>query len=392
MRYHLTTAVLVGLLFTATIAFATGPAEGEPAPPPAEIAAPIGVRSDAIHHATGFTIDTYDDFSVVTVTRPWQASTPDDEFTYVLYPRGTEKPSGFEGASFVETPVESVVTMSTTFLPHLERLDEVDALSGHDALAFVYSPAVLARAETGSIAEVGMGVMVDLEMLVAMDPDVIFVNSYGGEWDAQPLLDEAGLPTVVSGDWVETSPLGRAEWLLFTSMFFDKFDEATSQIAGIEAEYARLQGLAAQAETRPSVLINAPYGGTWSAAGGASYAAQFISDAGGRYVWEDDETTGGLFLDLETVFDEAGEADYWINPGTWTSLADGTAEDERFAEFFAFRSGNVFNNNARVSEGGGIDYFESGATNPHMVLADLLSIFHPELLGDHEFYYYQKLE
>ena len=93
-----------------------------------------------------------------------------------------------------------------------------------------------------------------------------------------------------------------------------------------------------------------------------------------------------------TPFDEAGEADFWINPGTWNSLANGTAEDQRFAEFFAFESGNVFNNNARVSAGGGVDYFESGATNPHLVLADLLSIFHPDLLPDHELYYYQKLE
>jgi len=107
---------------------------------------------------------------------------------------------------------------------------------------------------------------------------------------------------------------------------------------------------------------------------------------------EYDETAGALFLDFETVFAEAGTADVWINPGAWTSLAEGRSEDRRFAQFRAFRNGMVFNYNARVSPGGGIDYFESGASNPHIVLKDLIWVFHPELLPDYQPYYYQRLK
>jgi iron complex transport system substrate-binding protein len=289
-------------------------------------------------------------------------------------------------------PVRSVVTMSTTFLPHLEQLDEVESLVGHDALAWVYSPAVRARTEEGHITEVGSGSMVDVERTLLLKPDIIIANSYGGEWDAQPFLERAGLPVAIAGDWVEQTPLGRAEWILFTAAFYDKLDLATAIFADIEAEYLELADLTRTEEQRPSVMINAPYQGTWSVAGGGSYAAQFIADAGGDYVWADDETSGALFLDFETVFAEAGKADVWINPGVWTSLDDGRAEDGRFGEFAAFANGQVFNNNRRVSDSGGIDYFESGASNPQIVLKDLIWALHPELVPGYEPFYYQRLE
>jgi len=346
--------------------------------------------ADGPRYATGFTYEQFRDYTVVTVTVPWQNATPDDGREYVLYRRGTRPPSGYPDALAVEVPVESVVTMSTTILPHLIALDELDTLVGTDSLAWVYSPEV--RSRSASIKEIGSGTMVDIELALSLSPDVIFTNSYGGDWDAHPALDRAGLPTVISGDWVERSPLGRAEWLVFTGLFYDKLDEANELFASIEQEYLALKRIAARTQDRPRVLINSPYQGTWSISGGGSYAAAFIEDAGGDYIWADDGGAGALFLDFETVFAEAGDADIWINPGVWSSLADGRSEDARFAQFKAFRTGNVYNNNRRVSPAGGIDYFESGAANPQVVLKDLIRIFHPDLLPGYEPFYYQKLE
>jgi len=282
--------------------------------------------------------------------------------------------------------------MSTTFLPHVEALGELDSLVAHDSLGWIYSPAVRERAEAGAIAEIGSGTMVDVERALSLSPDVIFTNSYGGDWDAHPALDRAGLPTVISGDWVEQDPLGRAEWLIFTGLFYDRLEEAREIFEEIESEYLELKGLATTATNKPRVLINGPYQGIWNISGGGSYAAAFIRDAGGEYIWAAEGGAGALFLDFETVFAEANDADVWINPGVWSSLADGRAEDPRFARFEAFENGQVFNNNRRVSPSGGIDYFESGAANPHVVLKDLISVFHPELLPGYEPYYYQKLQ
>lgn len=350
------------------------------------------VPADSPRYATGFTFEQMDDYTLVSVTRPWQGATDADARQYVLYERGSNPPAGHDEALAVEVPVRSAVTMSTTFLPHFEKLGVLEALIGHDSLSWIYSPAVRDRARRGRIAEVGSGSMVDIELLLELAPDVIFTNSYGGEWDTHPYLDRAGLPTVISGDWVEEAPLGRAEWILFTGLFFDRLAEAERLFEEVEAEYLRLAEVAASAESRPTVMINAPYQGTWSISGGESYAARFIRDAGGNYLWSDDTTTGALFLDFETVFAEAADAEIWINPGPWTSLADGRAEDSRFTRFAAFENGEVYNSNRRVSESGGIDYFESGASNPHIVLADLIRIFHPDLLPEGDLYYYRKLE
>lgn len=342
-------------------------------------------------HARGFAAVRSGDLTVVSVTRPWQGAGPDDVQHYVLYPR-EQAPPEVDGADLVVgVPIDSIVTMSTTFLPHLMSLDAINTLRAVDSLAFVYAPEVRARGDAGAIVEVGSGPDVDVERLLAIDPDIIMVNSFGGEFDSQPTLERAGLPVVVSGDWVENTPLGRAEWLLFTALFFGAEERAINDFMTIVREYNRLRTLADRVDSRPSVLINAPFQGTWAVAGGESYAARFIRDAGGDYVWSDNESTGSLFLDIEAVFAEAGDADIWINPGTWESLDQGAAEDERFTAFKAFEQGRVYNHNRRIGPGGGNDYFESGAANPHIVLNDLIWVFHPELVPDYEPYYYQRL-
>lgn len=347
--------------------------------------------AELARHATGFEAVRAGDLTLMTVTRPWQGATEDDALSYVLYPRGGERPD-IDGADLiVPVPIESIVTMSTTFLPHLTAVGELDSIVAVDSVAYAYSQQVHEMHDEGRIIEVGSGPNVDIEQLLVLDADLIMVNSYGGDWDAQPVLEEAGLPVVVAGDWVETSPLGRAEWLLFTALFYDRLEPALDLYAQIEREYRRLATLATGTAERPKVLSNTPYQGTWAVPGGASYAAQFIEDAGGEYIWSDDDSTGALFFDIESVYAEAGDADVWINTGTWSSLEQAAAEDERFTNFAAFENGMVFNNNRRMGPGGGNDYFESGALNPHIILNDLIWAFHPELVPDYEPYYYQKL-
>jgi iron complex transport system substrate-binding protein len=97
-------------------------------------------------------------------------------------------------------------------------------------------------------------------------------------------------------------------------------------------------------------------------------------------------------LNIESVYERAADADIWINPGMWESLEEALAEDERFALFEAFQNGKVYNNNRRANKHGGSSYWETGVANPHVVLADLIKIFHPELLPEHEFVYYYRLE
>jgi iron complex transport system substrate-binding protein len=234
-------------------------------------------------------------------------------------------------------------------------------------------------------------VRLDLEALLALQPDLVFATSIGSpELDVLALLDRSGLPYVVDAAWTEPTPLGRAEWLKFTAAFFDREAEANRLFDQIAARYEEIAALGRSVEKRPTVLVGTPFQGTWHVSGGAAYQAKLIADAGGDYLWADDPTTGAISLDFETVYARGIAADVWIHPYGWSSLADGLRADERMTDFASFRSGRVYNNDARTNGTGGNDYWETGSLRPDLILADLLEIFHPELI-DHELVFHRKL-
>ncbi len=344
----------------------------------------------SVDYAEGWTIDYFNHYKVVTVLNPWRDA--ETTFQYVLVQCGTPAPEGFADAQVIEVPINTIVTMSTTYLPHLTSLALTDALVAIDNFQFVNTPEIIALIEAEKLVEIGSGAAVDVERVIDLDPDVVMTYGVGNpQSDVHPVLLEAGLKVVLNSEYMEPSPLGRAEWLKFTAALFNYEAAAQTIFADIVAQYNELVVLAQRAEQQPTVFANTPFQGTWYMPGGRSYPARLLADAGTTYLWADDETLVSQQLSFEAVFDRAVNADFWVNTGTWTSRADALAEDERFAEFAAFQSGRIYNNNARVNEYGGNDYWESGVTNPHLVLADLIAIFHPDLLPEHELYFYRQL-
>jgi iron complex transport system substrate-binding protein len=144
-------------------------------------------------------------------------------------------------------------------------------------------------------------------------------------------------------------------------------------------------------EKRPTVFRNIDHNGSWYVPGGQSFVAAFLRDAGADYLWADDRSSGGMPLGVEAVIERARNADFWLNPGICGSRKDIQAMDDRYRLFQALRTGHVYNNNAKVNERGGNDYWETGVANPHLVLQDLIHIFHPSLLPKHQLIWYRKL-
>ncbi|MEM6282835.1 MAG: ABC transporter substrate-binding protein, partial [Chloroflexota bacterium] len=210
-------------------------------------------------------------------------------------------------------------------------------------------------------------------------------------------LIDAGVPTVLTAGWRESTPLGRAEWMKFTSLFYNREAEAEAAFVDIAAAYDEARQLAASIpeDERPIVLWNrfSPFTGEWVIPGQETYAAALIRDAGGIVAVGDEVPGNSQPFSLEVVFDRAFDADVWVvnafGVNTQTELL---GQDERFADFEAFTRGDVWNNNADVNENGGNNYFELGVTNPDIILRDLVALFHPELLPDHEFVFYKPLE
>jgi iron complex transport system substrate-binding protein len=234
---------------------------------------------------------------------------------------------------------------------------------------------------------------INLELLLELQPALIMGQQFfDGDATFQPVQD-AGLPVVLNSDFADTSPLGQAEWGKYIALYFNTEALANAAYDAVVSRYRDLQSLTAalpDAE-RPTVITASPYAGTWYMPAGESTVAQLIADAGGNFLFADLAGTS-VPLDFETVLDRGADADFWVNVNQfWGSTADMLADDPRYETFSAFQNDRLWNNNLRQNANGGNDYFESGAANPDLLLADLIAIFHPDLLPDHEFTYYQPL-
>jgi len=174
-----------------------------------------------IRYAKGFTLEYKGNYKILTVTQPWAGA--EQAFTYVLIPRGAETPAGLGNAQVIEVPVRSFVAMSTTYYPFLENIGKLDALVAVDDATYIYNPSVREKAASGEIAIVGGGMggpSANIERLLELDPDVIMTSASGiPELDVYPKLQEVGLPVVINGDYLEQTPLGRAEWASLSLLF-----------------------------------------------------------------------------------------------------------------------------------------------------------------------------
>lgn len=348
-------------------------------------------------YATGFHVEYRDGYKIVTVTNPWRGS--NDSFTYVLVPEGTNPPELQKNEKIISIPVKRFVALSSTYLAYLPILGVTDSLVGVKGTDIVSTPEVRSMIEEGKVIDVsgggaGMGSDVNLETLLDLSPDLVMTYATGqAEYDTHPKLEEAGIPVALNGEYMEQDPLGRAEWIKYVSVFFNKEKEANEYFETIKNQYNSLKKSAASENNpKPTVFLNNNYQGTWFMAGGDSFVAKYLNDAGAEYLWANDTTTGSIPLDFEVVYDTALNADFWLNPGTANSIKELMSQDARYFDFKAMKSKKVYNSNARVNANGGNDYWESGVVHPEIVLKDLVKIFHPNLVPDHTLYYYKHLE
>lgn len=351
--------------------------------------------------AQGWRVEYHNNYKVVDVLTPFPGATESDAFQYILVQCGTPVPEGVDGAAVIEIPTNTVISMSTTYIPHLADLGLLDTLIGMDSGLYVSNPEVIERYEAGEIIEVGSGPSVNVEAILNAEPSLVLTFGSGSpDYDTHPVLIDAGVPVVVASDYVETSPLGQAEWGKFISLFYNAEAAATAVFDSKIDQYNALVALTAgiPADARPTVLWNAytSFSDAWFIPGTESFAAQYIRDAGGTLVLGDapevQGSSGAFPFAFEAVYEVGLDADFWM-PGTFgvPTLADFVAQDERFADFAAVTNGAVYNFDARENANGGNDYFETGVANPQIVLADLIKILHPDVLPDHDLYFFRNL-
>jgi iron complex transport system substrate-binding protein len=293
----------------------------------------------------------------------------------------------------VTVPIATIAALSSTYLPHLDSLGVLDRLVAIDHRKHINNRTVQTYVQQGKVREVGTESSLNTEQLLDVNPALVMTYQIpGATADNVTRLTAAGLTVVVNAEYLETSPLGRAEWLKFMALFFNREREANQHFADVVQRYQKVAAIAAAATDRPTILAGLEIGGTWYMPGGRSYVATYFRDAGGSYLWAADSTTGSIPLSFETVLDRAALANVWLTSSLdWKTHADILATDRRYLNFAAVRTKRVFNNNARVNASGGNDYWEQGILQPDVVLADLVKILHPTLLPSHQLVYYRQL-
>lgn len=335
-------------------------------------------------YAERFELLTDDKGPVLRVMNPWQGA---DSVTYDY--RLVADSAAVLQPGEIRWPVRSAVCMSSTHVAFLDAVGAVGAVKGVSGLDFITNPAVHAA----GVRDVGYDNNLNYEMIVALKPDVVFIYGVTGESAAVGKLRQLGIPVVYISDYLENDPLGRAEWIVPFGLLTGHMDDAVAQFMHTENEYNTLgETVASHVGNRPKVMLNSPYRDVWYLPGDRSYMVRLLTDAGGDYLGKGDDSDKSRPVSAEKALILMSDADYWLGPGMVQDMAQLKADNRRFATLPVVRKGNVYNNNARTTPMGGSDFWESGAVRPDIVLADMVRILHPDLLPEHELYYFRKLE
>lgn len=293
-----------------------------------------------------------------------------------------------EGYTPVRVPVERTLVMTMLQLSNFTALDALDAVRGITGTKNLFNKDVRSRVKDGRVVKIGMEGNFDTELIMAADPEVIFISPFKrGGYDT---IKETGITLIPHLGYKELTPLGQTEWVKFIGLFLGKEAEADSVFSGVESRYQQLKDKAAVVETRPTVLSGEMHGGNWYAVGGQSTLAQLFRDAGAEYVVKD-EHTGGVNIEFEEMYAMAADADYWriLNsyPGDFSYEAL-KASEPRNELFRAFREKKVIYCNMKQTP-----YYELSPMAPDILLADLIAVFHPDLMpADYEPVFYRLLK
>jgi iron complex transport system substrate-binding protein len=346
-----------------------------------------------VKKAERFSLQKTDSCTILTINDPWQRA---EGIRQIYYLVKKETRHHFKGSSesLIFVPVERMICMSTTHLAMITALGRKDAVVGVSGSDFIYDRALSERIRSGIISDVGFEAGLNNELIIKSDPDLIMMYGIGSESAGYiSKIRELGYKVMFNADYLETDPLGKAEWIRVFGALFCMEERADSIFNSVYESYNQLKKFIEQnTVTKPEVLLGMPYRDTWFVSPGNSYISNLIKDAGGKYMWQDIESSYSLPYSLETVYLKSLKADFWINIGNMNSKNEIASFDHRFAKIPVFMRDNLYNNNKRISPGGGNDYWESGAINPQIILNDIASIIHPGLFSDYELFYYKKIE
>lgn len=344
--------------------------------------------SISIKYAKGFSLKVEDGVKKLIINAPYQNT--NKTFEYII---SSESLESKRKINHIYVPISKMVITSTTHVPMVELLGEEKSIAGFPYAKYVSSEKTRALIDDGKIKEIGKESSLNTEILLDLQPDLVVGYSVSSADKSLTTIEKSGIPVIYNGDWLEETPLGRAEWIKFFGVLYNKEKEADSIFNIIEKNYLNARALASKTEKQPTILSGAIMNkDIWNLPAGDSFVAQFLKDANLNYLWQNTEGKGSLSLSFESIFDKGANADFWIAPGYFSSKEQMLQNNQIYQQFDAFKENKIYTPSTKKGATGGIIYYELAPTRPDLVLKDLIKITNPDLLKNYELTFFEKMQ
>lgn len=328
-----------------------------------------------LRHASHLSVTEYDGFAKATIRNPWD--TTKTLHTYILVPADKEIPASLPQGTVVRTPISNALVFSAVHVGLLKTLGAFDAVGGVCDSQYMHDPQIQERIKSGRIVDCGNGMTPDIERIMQERPQAIFLSPFQNSNNSYGKVSDLGIPIIECADYMESSPLGRAEWMRFYGLLFGRRQQADSLFDATEKRYTELKQMTDTVSYRPRVLVDQRYGQVWNVPAANSTMGIFIKDAGGENPFASLGNGGSVPLAPEKVLADAHDADIWFvrynqkSPKTLKELAGDAAVNSRFK---AFKDGNVYGCNTAD-----VDFYGEVPFHPERLLADMITRIHPDL-------------
>lgn len=340
-----------------------------------------------LKYAENLTIKEFPDYTEVTVRNPWDTLKILQK--YILVERDSAMPKNLPQGTLVKIPVTNALVYSTVHNSLISELGAMDAIGGICNSKYVNGKELKARLASGKIVDCGVSLSPDLEKIIKLNPQVIMLSPFENN-DKYAKVGELGIPIIECADYMETSALGRAEWVRFYGLLFGKQDVADKMFADTESNYLKLKEMATGLAVKPKVIIDQRYGQIWNVPGGVSTMGRLIEDAGGINPFASYKQSGSVPLAPEKVLAEAHDADIWFvryNQEKEKTMKELGNDAPVNSQFKAYKEGRVYGCNTRY-----VDFYEETPFHPDRLLEDMISAMHPELSNHTTHHYYHLMQ
>ena len=348
-------------------------------------------KNTTIKYAKGFDIVEENGFKKLIIKSAYKGS--NEIYEYKVYNKSSSKNLNDLDEKIIQVPIKEIIVTSTTHIPMVELLKEEKSIIGFPFSRYVSSEKTRQLIDLGKIKEIGKENALNTEILLDLQPELIVGYSVSSADKSLSTIQKSGINVIYNGDWLEETPLGRAEWIKFFGVLFDKEQLADSIFNVIENNYLEAKKIALKSTKQQTILSGAIMSkDIWNLPAGDSFVAQFLEDANVNYLWKNTKGKGSLSLSFESVFEKGINADYWIAPGYFSSKEQMLSSNKLYEKFTAFKEDKIYSPSIKKGKTGGIIYYELAPTRPDLVLKDIIKITNPELLPNYKLTFFEKMK